>query len=236
MTALVMSDVNNLATALAGVSSLSRGADAPGRLDRMLETLEAGCETAARHAARLRHVIPGAAVSNDHTDVTGHLRDRLHRAVSMGRIHLEGLESSASVTAPVAGAFLDLMVEELVHDLESDGGSSCPTISVSVTTRRDPTTRACSVLEIRFGSSRRRTARSIAALAGGRNVDTPTDPATLGLATIADRVDEIGGSIEVEDHEAGTIVSIRMPIRNAMVVQGDAEPVVGERAGLRRRA
>lgn len=236
MTALVMSDVNNLATALAGVSSLSRGVHAPARLDRMLETLETGCETAARHAARLRHVIPGAAVSNDHTDVAGHLRDRLHRAASLGRIHLERVDASPRLAAPVPGAFFDLIVEELIHDLESNGGSPRPTISVSVTIRRAPTARTDSVLEIRFGSSRRRTARSIAALTGDRASDTPADPTTLGLTTIADRIDEIGGSIEVEDHEAGTIVSIRMPGSNAMIAHGDGGPVVEVQPGLNRRA
>ncbi len=236
MTALVMSDVNNLATALAGVSSLSRGVHPPARLDRMLETLETGCETAARHAARLRHVIPGAAVSNDHTEVAGHLRDRLHRAALLGRIHLERVDASPRLAAPVPGAFLDLIVEELIHDLESTGGSPRPTISVSVTIQRAPTARTDSVLEIRFGSSRRRTARSIAALTGGRASDTPADPTTLGLATIADRIDEIGGSIEVEDHEAGTIVSIRMPGSNAMIAHGDGGPVAEAQPGLNRRA
>jgi PAS domain S-box-containing protein len=231
LTSLVMSDVNNLATALAGISSLARDSGDPARLDQMLETLETTCETAGRHAARLRHAIPNAASSRENTDVGGHLRERLHRAASMGRIHLDRIKVSPGLAAPVSGAFLDLMVEEIVHDLESDQGSSRPTMSVSV--RRDPTVGSETALNIEFSSPLRRSVRSIAALNGDRSRDTPTDPGTVGLATIAARVREIGGSIEVEDHEDGTIITIRMPIRHA--IEAD-DHVVGKQADLSRQA
>lgn len=209
LTSLVMSDVNNLATALAGVASLARDDRSPNELDHMLVTLETGCESAARHAARLRHAIPGAAISTECIDVGGHLRDRLHRAVSMGRIHLDHIDVGQGLSAPVSGAFLDLIAEELIHDLESEHGSPCPTISVSV--RPDWSTRSNAAVNIEFSIPGRRAARSIAALTGERRPDTPIDPAVLGLATIADRVREIGGSIDARDHDAGTSVAIRIP-------------------------
>ncbi|MCP4940037.1 MAG: hypothetical protein GY921_12680, partial [Phycisphaeraceae bacterium] len=209
LTSLVMSDVNNLATALAGVASLARDDRSPTELDHMLVTLETGCESAARHAARLRHAIPGAAISTECIDVGGHLRDRLHRAVSMGRIHLDHMDVGHGLSAPVSGAFLDLIVEELIHDLESEHGSPCPTISVSV--RPDWSTRSSAAVNIEVSSSRRRAARSIAALIDARSPDTPIDPAVLGLATIADRVREIGGSIDARDHDVFTIISIHVP-------------------------
>lgn len=209
LTSLVMSDVNNLATALAGVASLARDDRSPTELDHMLVTLETGCESAARHAARLRHAIPGAAISTECIDVGGHLRDRLHRAVSMGRIHLDHMDVGHGLSAPVSGAFLDLIVEELIHDLESEHGSPCPTISVSV--RPDWSTRSSAAVNIEVSSSRRRAARSIAALTDARSPDTPIDPAVLGLATIADRVREIGGSIDARDHDVFTIISIHVP-------------------------
>lgn len=236
LTSLVMSDVNNLATALAGVASLARDDRSPTELDRMLVTLESVCETAARHAARLRHAIPGAAISTECIDVGEHLRDRLHRAVSMGRIHLDHIDVGHGLSAPVSGAFLDLIVEELIHDLESEHGSPCPTISVSV--RPNRSTRSSAVVNIEFSSSRRRAARSIAALTDERRPDTPIDPAVLGLATIADRVREIGGSIDAQDHDDFTIISIRMPASSGTGSRATPTEarVLGNRVGFSRRA
>ena len=220
MTSLVMSDVNNLATALAGVASLPREDRSPAELDHLLLTLEAGCENAARHAARLRHAIPGAAVSKEKTDVAGHLRDRLHRAVSMGRIRLDHIDVPLGISAPVRGAFLDLMVEELIHDLEADhrsAGQAVPVpvpVSVSVSDRRVGSNPA---VRIEFGSSDRRSPRSIAALTSRRDAEPRTEPPAVGLVTIADRVEEIGGTIDVRDDDVGTVVTIHIP----------AEPDIG---------
>jgi signal transduction histidine kinase len=104
---------------------------------------------------------------------------------------------------------------------------------MSVSVRRDPTVGSETALNIEFSSPLRRSVRSIAALNGDRSRDTPTDPGTVGLATIAARVREIGGSIQVEDHEDGTIITIRMSIRHA--IEAD-DHVVGKQADLSRQA
>lgn len=213
MTSLVMSDVNNLATALAGVASLARKDRSPAELDHLLVTLEAGCENAARHAARLRHAIPGAAVSKENTDVAGHLRDRLHRAVSMGRIRLDHIDVALGVSAPVPGAFLDLIVEELIHDLESDRrpADQAVSVSVSVSDRHSRPAGSDPAVSIAFGSSDRRSPRSIAALTGRPDAEAGTGPPAVGLVTIKDRVEEIGGTIDVQDDDVGTVVTIHIP-------------------------
>jgi hypothetical protein len=66
-------------------------------------------------------------------------------------------------------------------------------------------------VRIEFGSSDRRSPRSITALTGPRDAEARTDPASVGLVTIADRVEEIGGTIDVRDEDARTIVTIHIP-------------------------
>ncbi len=210
LTSLVMSDVNNLATALAGVASFARDTRSPAGLDEMLLTLESGCETAARHAARLRHAMPGTALSEEKTDVGRHLRDRIHRAVATGRIRLDRMDARTGTLAPVTGAFLDLLAEELIFDLEPDGPASHPIVSMSV--RDDRTIGGEPAVEIEFASSTRRRRRSIAALTGGIGDRSSTELEVFGLATIAARIEEIRGTVDVGSEDGRTIVTIRIPI------------------------